>query len=197
MRRDAGQHHLVAGLLGRFPTEGVGGEVLQGVREMIQEYDTRQARRQEIIKQLKALSTRVPDTIQRENLKPILEEIAAEIGPNTLDRMAAFLQNADDPQTPDAEKLALAVSGWLLGADAATVKLATAVSAYRVRGLIRDYLNETTGPNRQRAYGYIKQEPAATPAMVAELLGSHEAARQSARARRREAGLLRDRSARA
>ena len=49
--------------------------------------------------------------------------MAAEIGPNTLDRMAAFLQNADDQQTPDSEKLALAISGWLLGADAATVKL--------------------------------------------------------------------------
>ena len=84
--------------------------------------------------------------------------------------MAAFLQNADDQQTPDAEKLALAISGWLLGADAATVKLETAVSAYHVRGLIRDYLNETTGPNRRQAFGYIKQEPAGTPALVAELL---------------------------
>ncbi len=149
----------MAGLLRRFPAEGVGGEVLQGVREMLHEQETHQARRQETIKQLKALNTRVRDTIQRENLKPILIEMAAEIGPNTLDRMAAFLQNADDPQTPDTEKLALAISGWLLGADQATVKLETAVSAYRVRGLIRDYLNETTGPNRQRTYGYIQQEP--------------------------------------
>ena len=63
----------------------------------------------------------MPDTIAKENLKPILDEIAAEIGPNTLDRMAAFLQNADESQqTPDTEKLALAISGWLLGADAAT-----------------------------------------------------------------------------
>jgi len=170
LRRDAGQYDFVAGLLQRFPTEGVGGEVLQGVREMLQEHETHQARRQETIKQLKALNTRISDTIQRENLKPILVEIAVEIGPHTLDRMAAFLQNADDAQTPDKEKLALAISGWLLGADAATVKLDTAISAYRVRGMIRDYLNETTGPNRQRAYGYIKQEPAGTPAMVAELL---------------------------
>ncbi len=170
LRRDAGQHNFVAALLKRFPSEGVGGEVLQGVREMVQQYETRAARRQEVIKQLKALSARVADTIQRENLKPIIEEIAAEIGPNTLDRMAAFLQNADDPQTADNEKLSLAISGWLLGADAATVKLGTAISAYRVRSVIRNYLNETTAPNRQRSYGYIKQEAGDDLAMVAELL---------------------------
>jgi len=170
LRRDAGQHNFVAALLKRFPSEGVGGEVLQGVREMLQQYETREARRQEVIKQLKALSARVADMIQRENLKPIIEEIAAEIGPNTLDRMAAFLQNADDPQTADNEKLSLAISGWLLGADSATVKLATAISAYRVRSVIRNYLNETTAPNRQRSYGYIKQESGDDLAMVAQLL---------------------------
>ena len=37
--------------------------------------------------------------------------------------MAAFLQNVDDPQMPAEDKLALAISGWLLGADAATPKL--------------------------------------------------------------------------
>ena len=123
-----------------------------------------------MIKQLKALAAKIPDTIAQENLKPILDEIAAEISPNTLDRMAAFLQNADDPQTADAEKLALAISGWLLGADAATAKLPTAISAYKVRGLIREYLSEATAPDRERTYGYIKQESGGEPAMVAELL---------------------------
>ena len=100
LRRDAGQHRLVADGLKRFPAEGVGGEILQGVREMIQQCDTREARRQNVVKDLKALAARIPDTIARENLKPILDEIAAEIGPNTLDRMAAFLQNADDSRRP-------------------------------------------------------------------------------------------------
>ena len=63
LRRDAGQHRLVPTSCKRFPTEGVGGEILQGVREMIQEYDTREARRQDVIKHLKALSARMPDTI--------------------------------------------------------------------------------------------------------------------------------------
>ena len=163
-------------LLKRFPSEGVGGEILQGVREMIQEYETREARRQDVVKQLKALAARIPDTIQRENLKPILDEMAAEIGPNTLDRMAAFLQNADDPQTPDSEKLALAISGWLLGADAATEKLATAISAYKVRGLIREYLNETAAADRERIVRLHQARVGRTTGDGGRAAGPHEAA---------------------
>ena len=153
----------------KFPTEGVGGEILQGVREMTQDYDTREARRVEVVKQLPRLARRLHDTIVKENLKPILDEIAAEINQNTLDRMAAFLQNAADPQTPDNEKLALAVSGWVLGADAATPKLPEALAAYKVRGLIRRYLVATSLPDRERIYSYIL-EAGGSPAMAAELL---------------------------
>ena len=38
LRREAGQHELVQDLLEQFPTEGVRGEVLQAVREMIEEF---------------------------------------------------------------------------------------------------------------------------------------------------------------
>jgi predicted esterase len=170
LRREAGQHRLVAARLERFPAEGVGGEILQGVRDMIQNYATREARRLDVVKHLKALSARIPDTIQRENLKPILDEMQAEIGHNTLDRMAAFLQNADDAQAPDTEKVALAISGWLLGADAATEKLPVAISAYRVRRLIREYLNQSLAPDRGRTFDYIAQESGVDAAMVAGLL---------------------------
>ena len=148
----------------------MGGEILQAVRDMTQDYETRQSRCRDVVKHLKALAAKIPDTIARENLKPILDEIAAEIGLNTLDRMAAFLQSADDQQTDDTENLSLAISGWLLGADAATAKLPTAISAYKVRGLIREYLAAATAPERERTYGYIKQEPGGDPAIVAELL---------------------------
>jgi pimeloyl-ACP methyl ester carboxylesterase len=170
LRGAAGQHKLVCAALKRFPVEGVGGEVLQGVREMMQDYETRAARRLEVVKQLRALAGRLQDTISKENLKPILDEIAAEINENTLDRLAAFLQTASNPKTPDTEKLALAVSGWLLGADAATDELPVAISAYKVRRLIRDYLNGKSSPDREHTYSYIKQEAAGELSMVANLL---------------------------
>lgn len=170
LRSGAGQHDLVRMALKKFPAEGVGGDILQGVRELTQDYEKREARREEVVKQLRLLAERLKDTIAKENLKTILDEIAAELSLNTLDRMAAFLQCAADPQTPDTEKLALAVSGWLLGADASTDKLPVAISAYKVRGLIRQYLSETSVPGRERTQNYIRQESGGELAMVAALL---------------------------
>ncbi len=170
LRRDAGQHRLVSAMLRQFPAEGVGGEVLQGVRDMLQKHEIEEARRQDVIKHLKTIADGTADTIQRENLQPILAEIAAELGPNTIGRMAAFLQNADDRDAPEANKLALAISGWLLGADAATDNLGTAISAYKVRGLIYEYLNGKTVAERQRAFSYVRLESGGKPEMVVELL---------------------------
>jgi pimeloyl-ACP methyl ester carboxylesterase/tetratricopeptide (TPR) repeat protein len=170
LRREAGQHEFVYELLLKFPAEGVGGDVLQPIREMIEKYDVLIARRLKVIEELKAIAERLKDTVARENLRPILDEIAAEIHVDILDRMASFLQAAEDRQTPDEEKMALAISGWLLGANAATPKLSTAISAYKVRDLIRKYLNESAAPDRDRTLDYIKLESAGDPATVAELL---------------------------
>lgn len=172
LRSAAGQHELVYAALKHFPSEGVGGEILQRVREMIQDYETRQARCKEVIKQLRALAQRLKDTIAKENLRPILDEIESEINLNTIERMAAFLQCAEDKSTPDAEKLALAVSGWLLGANAAVDNLPLAISCYKVRGLICKYLAEAAAPERDRMCRYIKQESAGEMATVAKLLAN-------------------------
>jgi len=170
VRHEAGQHRLVFDGLRRFPSEGVGGEILQKVREMLADYEARLERGRKAVEHLKALAERLRDTIARENLKPILEEIEAELGFSTLDRLAAFLQSADDPQTSDEEKLALAISGWLLGADGAAPKLSTAISAYKVRNWLRDYLQETTAPERDRLLSYIQQESGGSVEIAAKLL---------------------------
>ena len=115
LRRDAGQHGLVWDGLKKFPSDEVGGEILQGAGDMLQEYETKAARCVKTLDKIDALLPKIPDTIQQEQLRKIRDEMAAELSFNTIDRMAAFLQNADDAQMPVQGKLALAVSGWLLG----------------------------------------------------------------------------------
>ena len=72
-RHNAGQHQFVSRLLRQFPSEGVNGETLQIVRDMLQEHDTREARRRAVAGSLKALAGRIPNLIAKENLKPILD----------------------------------------------------------------------------------------------------------------------------
>ena len=170
--------------------EGVNGETLQIVRDMLQEHDTREARRRAVAGSLKALAGRIPTYRQGEpQTDPDGDRRRDQ--PRHLDRMAAFLQNADDQQTPDSEKLALAVSGWLLGADAATVKLPLAISAYKVRGFLREYLRGRPAAEREQLFRLHQGRAGRRPGDRGGPVGPHEAAAGLARAGGRAAGLLR------
>ncbi len=177
LRRRSGQHQLVLDMLKAFPSEGVAGEILQAVRALIRNYEGLLARGQAIAGQFDALLAEIDDPATRKRIEPIRKEIfgelnveTAELSVNTLDRMAAFQQNLDDPQLLPAEKLSLAISGWLMGTNAADVKLPVTLSLYRVRGLVKQYLNEPVKVNRLEIMEKLLAEEGATPEKVAALL---------------------------
>ncbi len=170
MRRDAGQHQFVQAVLREFPSDDVSGETLQAVREILQDYQALQDRGKKVIEQIDALLAKITDPETHRAVKPMRNEIARELNYDTLNRMAAFLQNADEPSMPADDKLALAISGWLLGPDAATTKLSAALSVARLRDLVQRYLNEPIKLNRARLFHGLPSEEAATPATLAALL---------------------------
>jgi predicted esterase len=172
LRRDAGQHQLVLSSLEHFPSEGVAGEVLQAVREMVDSYRAMQTQRKAVIAKIDELLAKLDDSALRGQFQPIRDEIAAELGFSTLSRMAAFMQHADDAELRLPERLALAVTGWLLGSDAATLKPQAALSAYRVRKMVLDYLGEPIKLNRARLFGEMASQEGAAAEIVAAMLGA-------------------------
>jgi len=170
LRSEAGQHTFALGKLKAFPSQEVAGEILQAVREMIQQYETLQTQRDSVVQQFDSLLAKVEDKPTQDQVQPIRDEISHELGPNTLDRMAAFRQALNDPQLLPVEKLALAISGWLTGSDAATVKMPVALSLYRVRDLVKKYLNEPIKMNRNQLFSELRKEEGAALGMVAALL---------------------------
>jgi len=172
LRRDAGQHQLVLSSLEHFPSEGVAGEVLQAVREMVDSYRGMQTQRKAVIAKIDELLAKLDDSALRGQFQPIRDEIAAELSFSTLSRMAAFMQHADDTELRLPERLALAVTGWLLGSDAATLKPQAAISAYRVRKMVLDYLGEPIKLNRARLFGEMSSQEGAAPEIVAAMLGA-------------------------
>lgn len=170
LRRDAGQHALVLAQLQNFPTEGVAGEILQEVRELIQEYKTQEERRSEVLTQLKDLLGKVKDEKDLARLKPVVAEITAELNINTLPRMTSFRQMVAAPDIPVEKKLSLAVSGWLMGSDAAMEKLKVALSVYEVREPVRRYLNEEVKLNRAQILQELRSQEGSDPHYVAPLL---------------------------
>lgn len=171
-RRDAGQHALVRALLEKFPTEGATGDTLQAVREMLDAYQAMQKRRELILVKFDEMLAKVTDPSMLAQVRPIREEIARELNPNTLGRMAAFLQHVGDEDLSASDRLALGISGWLLGGDASVTKLPVAVSAYRVRTAILAYMNEPVQLKRTAAITNMDSEEAATPNLVAQIIAN-------------------------
>ncbi len=170
LRREAGQHRLVHGRLESFPSDDVAGEILQAVRELIDEYAHIRQQGDAILAQIEALAAQVAEPQTRTNIQPVCDEIRAELSINTLARMAAFRQHADDDNLQPEQRLALAISGWLVGSDAATLNLPVALSLFRVRALVREFLNEPVLIHRQRLLAKFGSEEGASPRMVAAIL---------------------------
>jgi len=169
LRRRAGQHGLTQGYLAQFPSEDVAGETLIEVRELLEDYETRRHRGEAILEHFSthvdALSPR-----ERERVIPIREEIAADLNFNTLDRLAAYNRLKDDLGLTPQEKVALAVSGWLVGTGAATENLAVALALYELRNLVRSFFREDVKLQRDQMLERIRSREGASVRMIARLV---------------------------
>lgn len=170
VRRKAGQHTFAMQLLEGFPAEGVAGETLQAVKQTLDEYRAEFERVNEVVKTFDSHLQALDDDALRQRSKPIQREIAEELNLHSLDRMAAYRQLRDDNTLKTEDKLALAISGWLVGADDALRNLPVALSLVKVRDLMRQYLAETSQAKRTALLEEISSQEGATPELVAKLL---------------------------
>jgi predicted esterase len=169
LRRLQGQHELVQKYLDKFPNQDVSGEILQTVRQVKQQYADFELQRKTINGELDKLLLLVPGQPERAQLAPALRVIKNELNAETMPRMAAYLQNRDAQGMKPDELLALAVGGWLLGADVATPDLPMMLSAWRVHRYIHDYMSEPMKVKRTRILPNIITEAAAQPAIIAAM----------------------------
>lgn len=87
---------------------------------------------------------------QETMLGQFLAELETELRPSNVGRMDSYLVQAPDPAQKDQEKVALAISGWLMGSNNATPNFALAQSLFQVRALIYEYLRDGD-PNQRKA----------------------------------------------
>lgn len=157
LRRGAGQHQKSYYLLANFPDEGIAGETLIEASELVQEYDKEAQRGQRILELLDENLQTIPDGNRRQRLERFIDELQIGLGTDTISRLANFLQLADDENVVSAEKkltseqkLALAVSGWVLKPQGATENLSVAMSLLSVRQLVLEYLQTEPGEEARR-----------------------------------------------
>ncbi|MCC7083528.1 MAG: peptidase [Pirellulales bacterium] len=178
-RTAAGQYGVARYMLDNFPSDDVGGQILQRVRAKIEEHDEQRERGETIVKQLAALAAGLPDSALREKVEPLVKEITADMRIGTLDRMATYRRFADDPKSTPEQKLSLAISGWLLGANEASENLVSTLAQAETRDLIVDYLrtNSNEKVKQDDIIGKIKKQEFRTPKLIAALLGKMKPSR--------------------
>lgn len=156
-RREAGQHEWARYLLNNFDEKDIAGEIQIRVKEELGEYSRAIEQYQQVLKQLDTHLAAVENEDTRRKLGPILQEIKTELhAVNTLDRMADYLRLADDKALRADQKLALAISGWLLGSGQGVENLGIALPLFDVRNLVREYLR-TGKHDRQRREDLLAQ----------------------------------------
>lgn len=173
LRREAGQHRLAYSMLESFPSEGVAGETLLKVREILGEFQEQRKRGEQVVEFLQRDLDALKDEKMLAEAKPLCEEIAAELSLNTIDRLATYLRLADDEKLPADQKLALAIGGWILGSgDGVEVKdnLAIALSLARVRKLVDIYMTAKVPADRENVLDALKSEEAGAPQYIARIL---------------------------
>ena len=169
LRGRAGQDRFAMQLLERFPTVHAGGEVLERVREARDSYRDRQARAGRVVDTLRSKAREIEDEQETAAVGRMLEEITAELSFATLERLSTFERLGTDPDTPADRAVGLGISSWIVGAAAATDNLKLALSAVRVRDLLREYLRGDGQGERTRIRAALGSEEAFDAATVAAL----------------------------
>src|SRR5690606_30739487 len=82
----------------------------------------------------------------------------------------AYLRLADDALLTAEQKVALAISGWLLGSDDATDSFAVAISLMQVRDKVLAYLREPEAAKRAALITQIRELEGGVPERIAQIL---------------------------
>jgi len=170
LRAEAGQHQLARNLLSQFPAEGVAGETLQQVRELLDKYAAEDARRKAVLDELNAQVAKIADDNGRRLAEAFVKEIAAEVNDDAIARLASFERLVDDAALKPEQKVALAVSGWLVGSNQATDNFQTAVSLAHARDVILAYLREPLAQNRGKLASDLHDMEGASIERIAQML---------------------------
>ena len=116
-----------------FPGEGVAPEVLADVRDQLRKEEDQLASDRRLGESLRELQKGFSSAVEKEWSPRIVEVLKAlEDAPDAArPRLDAFAK-ADATASTEA-KLALAMSGWIVGPDRATATLADAMSLWKAR----------------------------------------------------------------
>ena len=174
LRLDAGQTQLASALANVFPKEGLAGETLAefaeidaSVKQSLQRLDETRSQINTLINEVQNL-----DENQGAAVRRLRDELETDLNLVNVLRLDAYLRLASDDSMPAQQKLALAISGWLLGSNNAIENLGIAQDMFSVRDLIQKYLKtrKEDGLERSQILNQLAEFEAGTPNYLAPMI---------------------------
>ncbi|MGL4513483.1 MAG: alpha/beta hydrolase-fold protein [Lacipirellulaceae bacterium] len=170
LRQRAGQHRLVRSLLTSFPADGVPGETLQRVAELLDEVERGDGERADAIAQLERAAAAIADAGPRRIAERAVAEIRAGLSEASAERLTAFRQLSRGDGVSAERLAAVAISSWIVGSARAVDELSTALELVDVRDNVRRYLVEPNADRRASLLVEIRDSPWVTVQRVADIL---------------------------
>lgn len=182
LRRAAGQHQFVYDRAKVFPVENVAAPILREVRDLTTDYDKAREKAEQIVAQLGELQGQLKDDPRVKEIAPHRAEIFEKLNYSSLGRLDAYSKLSADPKLGADEKLALALSGWIVGSENAVTGLDQALRLWQARFLVMDYLRSGPAADAERIAILKKLETleGVGPERIAQMIPLLEPARESA-----------------
>lgn len=150
LRQAAGQHRLAYEGSKSIPIKNLAAPLLRSIRDLTDEYDQRREQAEQAVVLMGNLQAQIPDAALRSEVAPLRSEITGALNNTNLDRLDAFLKLSADPKLSANEKLALALSGWVLGSANAVTDLQLALRLWEARTLVLEFLRTAHDGVNQR-----------------------------------------------
>lgn len=168
-RLEVGQRSLARSILERFPLDQIGRVQRIEVSEAIEQMDKAD---QEVREMLDRLTTQIDSLgeLRAGELKPALAEIKAGLSPETAIRMSDFKRLSGDENMPVENRVALGLSGWILGPGQGEPNLNIAQSLFTVRDLVRRYLVTEDANTRRDLISKMRNLEGATAPLIDRML---------------------------
>ncbi len=170
LRMEAGQYQLAEESLRHLAANQIGGTVLDETKKLQQTIDRRRETYAKVRSLLDDYAAKLDRLELQEKLAPLRSTVLDQLHPETLSRLDPFLKAEPDEQLSPGEKLALAYSGWVVGAADAVTELDQAIRLWDARFLIQDALRTESANERQLVYQEIRRVEGIGPETVRKMI---------------------------
>jgi len=148
--KESGKHQLAVKYGRAYPDEKLAPALRVRAKQMIDDHNETKQRIDDLRIRLPDIVGRIENDEHRGQAMRMWNELDRRIDFNTLPRFSAFeLLAQDDGLTPET-KVALAASGWMLGANEAIDSFAETFGLFQIRYRLQDYVQTTDDEDRLR-----------------------------------------------